>query len=261
MTTRDKILAGFTVLCVIAAVVLTAVYCAPKENAKPSESYHTVPPNNTATNEPVTPAPTPEPLPEGFSDILDYVPDAGIALSYYTEDNFTGRRVTGYEANRGILTTKACEALKEAADVLREQGYRIYIFDAYRPVDAVQDFVAWGQDENDTARKEDFYPTLTKKELFNMYIASESKHSRGSTIDLTLMKSDGSEVIMGCHFDYFNELAHTFTDLIDAETRENRMILRKAMENAGFEGSSTEWWHFRLVEEPYPDQSFNFYIR
>ena len=227
MTTRDKILAGFTILCIIAAVVLTAVYCSPKEDAKPEESYHTVEPNNMATNEPDTPAPSPEPLPEGFSDILDYVPDAGIALSYYSEDNFTGRRVTGYEANRGILTTKACEALKEAADALREQGYRIYIFDAYRPVDAVQDFVAWGQDENDIARKEDFYPTLTKKELFNMYIASESKHSRGSTVDLTLMRLDGSEVTMGCHFDYFNELAHTFTDLIDAETRENRMILRK----------------------------------
>lgn len=265
MTTREKILAGFTMICVIAAVVLIAAYCWPEDTSEPKESHMTLHPDSTAVSgEPSpspSPAPSPEPLPEGFADVLDYVPDAAVVLSYYSEDNFTGRKITGYEANRAILTTKACEALQEAADSLRDQGYRIYIFDAYRPIDAVQDFVTWGQDENDTLRKEDFYPTLTKKELFNMYISSDSKHSRGSTIDLTLMKLDGTEVIMGCHFDYFNELAHTFTDLIDAETRKNRMVLRKAMESAGFEGSSTEWWHFHLIDEPYPKQSFNFYVR
>lgn len=263
MRTRDKILAGVTIICVIAAVVLIAVYCWPEDTVKSDDTYITLQPDNTAVSGETSPSPGPSPeaLPEGFADVLDYVPDAGVALSYYSEDNFTGRKVTGYEANRAILTAEACEALKKAADTLREQGYRIYIFDAYRPVDAVQNFVAWGQDESDTLRKEDFYPTLTKKELFQTYISSDSKHSRGSTVDLTLMGLDGSEVIMGCHFDYFNELAHTFTDLIDAETRENRMILRRAMESAGFEGSSTEWWHFHLIDEPYPDQAFNFYVR
>ena len=243
MTTRDKTFAGFTIICVISAVIMLSVYCWPEDASNPNEPFITTQPSSTVVlkNETPAPSPTPEALPDGFSDVLNYVPDAGVSLSYYSEDNFTGRRITGYEANRAVLTTEACEALKKAADNLREQGYRIYIFDAYRPVDAVQDFVAWGQDENDIARKEDFYPTLTKKELFNMYISSDSKHSRGSTIDLTLMKLDGSEVNMGCHFDYFNELAHTFTDLIDAQTRENRMILRRAMEAAGFEGSSTEW--------------------
>ncbi len=263
MTTRDKTFAGFTIICVISAVIMLSVYCWPEDASNPNEPFITTQPSSTVVlkNETPAPSPTPEALPDGFSDVLNYVPDAGVSLSYYSEDNFTGRRITGYEANRAVLTTEACEALKKAADNLREQGYRIYIFDAYRPVDAVQDFVAWGQDENDIARKEDFYPTLTKKELFNMYISSDSKHSRGSTIDLTLMKLDGSEVNMGCHFDYFNELAHTFTDLIDAQTRENRMILRRAMEAAGFEGSSTEWWHFHLIDEPYPDTAFNFYIK
>ena len=263
MTTRDKILAGFTIIFVIAAIVILSVYCWPEDTKESTEWDNTTQAGSTtasSTDSP-SPPPPPVPLPDGFSDVLDFVPDAGIALSYYSEDNFTGRKIKGYEANRAILTTEACEALKKAADRLREQGYRIYIFDAYRPVDAVQDFVAWGQNEDDTLRKEDFYPTLTKKELFNMYISSDSKHSRGSTIDLTLMKLDGSEVLMGCHFDYFNELAHTFTDLIDEGTRENRMILRRAMEAAGFEGSSTEWWHFHLIDEPYPDKAFNFYVK
>ena len=269
MTKNDKVLSIFTILCVVAVVVLIAVYCWPKDTDSTIQPTATSWTNQTAlasTETPelsptVIPTPSPVPLPEGFSDVLDYVPDAGVVLSYYTDDNFTGRRVPGYETNRAILTTEACKALKEAADALREQGYRIYIFDAYRPVDAVQAFVAWGQDEEDTLRKEDFYPTLTKKQLFNTYISSDSKHSRGSTIDLTLMRLDGSEVMMGCHFDYFNEIAHTFTDLVDAETHENRMILRRAMESVGFEGSSTEWWHFHLINEPYPDTAFNFYVK
>lgn len=262
MTKREKILAAVTMICILSVISLTVFFCLPENQRTPSSV-----PDSTETppREPPLPSPQPTatqaPLPEGFSDALKYIPDAVVALSYYSEDNFMGRRVKGYEANRAILTTEACTALKKAADTLRDQGYLIYIYDAYRPTDAVKDFIAWGEDEDDMLRKEDFYPTLTKKELFSQYISSDSKHSRGSTVDLTIIHSDGTPVSMGCRFDYFHELAHTFTALVDAKTHENRMILRRAMEAAGFQGSSTEWWHFRLTEEPYPHQAFNFYVK
>ena len=206
------------------------------------------------------PTPTPNPLPEGFADVKDYVPDAIIDLRYAGSENFTGRPVPGYEANRAILTTKACIALKEAADKLRNQGYKIYIYDAYRPSDAVKYFVTWGKDSSDTIKKEDYYPDLEKEDLFKMYISSDSNHSRGSTIDLSIVKSDGTEVDMGGHFDFFGEISHTFSTQISATQLTNRKILRKAMEDAGFTASNTEWWHFKLTNQPYTE-AFNFYVK
>ena len=244
-----------TILFIAVVMTLLCVFLRPE-----SDAVITAGPTATASPSP-EPTPTKAPLPDGFADVSDYIPDAVIALSYYSEENFTGRRVTGYEANRAILTVEACQALQKAAAALREQGYRLCIFDAYRPVDAVQAFVIWGQDESDILKKEEYYPGLSKKALFNMYIATQSKHSRGSTVDLTIVHPDGEPVEMGCHFDYFDEIAHTFSDQISPAVRENRMILRQAMEAAGFEGSGTEWWHFHLIGEPYPDTAFNFYVR
>lgn len=218
-------------------------------------------PSPTATVQPTAePTPTKVPVQEGFADVLDYVPDAIIDMRYYGSENFVGRPITGYESNRAILTTEACKALQKAADELRQQGYRIYIFDAYRPADAVADFVSWGHDESDTKMKAEYYPDLDKEDLFKMYISSDSNHSRGSTIDLTITDADGNEIDMGGHFDFFGEISHTFSTQITADQLANRKILRTAMEDAGFIASNTEWWHFLLKNQPYTE-AFNFYVR
>lgn len=246
------------ILVVITAIVMGLLVIL-VNNTKVSVDTTTPTPDITATPIPA-PTATPVPLPEGFADVLDYVPDAIIDMRYAGSENFVGRPITGYESNRAILTYEACEALKKAADNLREKGYRICIFDAYRPADAVKYFVSWGQDESDTLKKSDYYPDLEKEDLFKMYISSDSNHSRGSTIDLSIVKADGTEVDMGGHFDFFGEISHTFSSQISADQLTNRKVLRKAMEDAGFTASNTEWWHFKLTNQPYTE-AFNFYVR
>ena len=197
-----------------------------------------------------------------FVLLSEAVPDAILEIRYYSTYNFVGERIDGYEEPLAFLTKESAEALKEVSDELVEKGYRLKIFDAYRPQMAVTHFMNWALDADDVKMKEYFYPELEKDVLFPQgYIAEHSGHSRGSTVDLTLfdMKTE-KEVDMGGTFDYFGELSHPdYTDITE-EQYANRMILREAMLNHGFKPLVEEWWHFTLEDEPYPDTYFTFPI-
>ena len=195
-----------------------------------------------------------------FALLSEAVPDAILEIRYYSTYNFVGDRIDGYEEPVALLTREAAAALKEVSDDVMEQGYRLKIYDAYRPQMAVTNFMNWALDTEDTRMKEYFYPELDKDVLFPQgYIAEHSGHSRGSTVDLTLFDmTTEKEVDMGGTFDYFGELSHPdYTDITE-EQYANRMILRDAMLAHGFKPLEEEWWHFTLADEPYPDTYFTF---
>ena len=198
-----------------------------------------------------------------FVYISDVVPDVIYEIRYYSTFNFVGDRIDGYEAPVALLTKEAAEALKKASDALQEQGYRLKIFDAYRPQTAVNHFIRWAADASDARMKEYFYPQLDKGILFDAgFICARSSHSRGSTVDLTLfdMKTE-KEADMGAPFDWFGEESYpTYTDLTEDQLR-LRALLRDAMMAAGFNPFDTEWWHFTLADEPYPDTYFDFPVK
>ncbi len=198
--------------------------------------------------------------PSGFVLLADHVPHIVQEIRYYSTYNFIGERIDGYEEPCALLTKEAARALKAVSSELIVRGYRLKVFDAYRPACAVRSFVLWGIEDQDIRMKEYFYPELEKQELFAKgYIASRSSHSRGSTVDLTLldMKS-GKEVDMGSPFDLFSEISHPDNREVTEEQYENRMILQRAMVRNGFTPLDCEWWHFTLKEEPYPDTYFEF---
>ena len=245
----------------IVSTLITA--CAQRQPAVASEDV---------TEEP-EPDPEPEPAVEeaedgtvlpndssGFVLLADAVPDAIQEIRYYTTFNFVGERIDGYEQPVALITREAGEALRRASDALVGQGYRLKIFDAYRPQMAVDHFVRWSQDAEDTRMKQYFYPDLDKSVLFPQgYINRQSGHTRGSTLDLTLFSMETErEVDMGGTFDFFGVQSHPdYTDITE-EQYANRMLLREAMTNAGFVALPTEWWHFQLDGEPYPDTFFTF---
>lgn len=197
-----------------------------------------------------------------FVLLSEVVPDAILEIRYYSTYNFVGDRIDGYEEPVALLTEEAAEALKEVSDDLEEDGYRLKIYDAYRPQEAVTNFEEWAKDLDDTRMKAYFYPELDKSVLFEQgYIASHSGHSRGSTVDLTLFDMETEkEVDMGGTFDYFGELSHPDYTQISEEQYENRMILRDAMVEHGFKPLEEEWWHFTLENEPYPETYFTFAV-
>ena len=196
----------------------------------------------------------------GFEKISNVITDASFDIRYYTSNNFTGRPVKGYKTPTAYLTKEALNALSIAAADLRKQGYRILIFDAYRPQKAVDDFVSWANNPNEKGNKS-YFPNISKTDILNRgFIAKKSGHSRGSTVDLTIIKKDGSYVDMGGSFDFFGNVSHTFYPNLTVEQKKNREILRTAMLNAGFRGVSGEWWHYTFKNEPYPDTYFNFDI-
>ena len=195
-----------------------------------------------------------------FVLLSEAVPDAILEIRYYSTYNFVGDRIDGYEEPVALLTKEAAEAFQEVSDDVMAQGYRLKIYDAYRPQMAVDNFMAWALDADDTRMKEYFYPELDKTVLFPQgYIAEHSGHSRGSTVDLTLFDMETEkEVDMGGTFDYFGELSHPdYTEITD-EQYANRMILREAMLNHGFKPLDEEWWHFTLKDEPFTDTYFTF---
>ena len=199
----------------------------------------------------------------GFVLLTDVIPDAILEMRYYSTYNFVGKRIDAYLAPVAYLTREAAYALKGANDDLKKQGYCIKIYDAYRPQAAVNHFKRWSQDMDDHEMKPYFYPDLDKFELFSRgYISERSGHSRGAAVDLTLVDmTSGREVDMGGGFDFFGEISHTENTegLTDAQL-ENRMILRRAMTDHGFKTLATEWWHFTLKNEPYPNTYFDFPI-
>ena len=195
-----------------------------------------------------------------FVLISEAVPDVILEIRYFSTYNFVGDRVDGYEEPVALITKEAAAALKAASDEFISKGYRIKVFDAYRPQKAVSHFVRWAADTEDTRMKEYFYPELEKDVLFPQgYIAEHSGHSRGSTVDLTLfdMKTE-REVDCGGTFDYFGELSHPDYKDITPEQYEMRMLLREVMLKHGFKPLVEEWWHFTLADEPYPDTYFTF---
>lgn len=195
-----------------------------------------------------------------FVNLTEWMPEVIPEIRYYTSYNFIGERIHGYEEPVALMTSEAAQALKKAAESLGKQGYVLKIWDAYRPQTAVDHFVSWAEDIHDIRMKESFYPGLDKSELFaEGFIAAHSGHSRGSTVDLTLVDmKTGREADMGGPFDWFGEISHSESTAVTEEQYQNRMILQKAMIQAGFVPLMEEWWHFTLKDEPYPDTYFTF---
>ena len=195
-----------------------------------------------------------------FVLLTDVVPDAILEIRYYSTYNFVGDRIDGYHQPTALLTKEAALALKAVSDDVIKKGYRLKIYDAYRPQMAVSHFARWAKDFKDTRMKSYFYPELKKDVLFPLgYIAEHSGHSRGSTVDLTLFDmTTEKEVDMGGTFDYFGQLSHPDYKKITKKQYQNRMILREAMLAHGFKPLVEEWWHFTLKDEPYPDTYFTF---
>ena len=196
----------------------------------------------------------------GFVVLADYVPAVVQEFRYYSTYNFIGDRINGYEEPCALITVEAARALLAVSNQVNAQGFRLKVFDAYRPVTAVKHFIFWGIEDQDLRMKSYFYPDLEKQELFAQgYIAKQSSHSRGSAVDLTLLDMrTGKEVDMGSQFDLFSELSHPDSRLVTDEQYEYRMFLQDAMVRNGFKPLDCEWWHFSLEDEPYPDIYFDF---
>ena len=193
-----------------------------------------------------------------FDKVSNVIDDAVYDIRYYSSYNFTGKRIRGYNAPVPYMTKEALKALAIASEDLRKQGYRILIWDAYRPQKAVDNFVEWINNPNDEGDKS-FYPELKKSDLVKGgYIATKSGHSRGSTIDMTLVKTDGSYVDMGGTFDLFSEVSHPDYKKLTRKQKQNRKILYDAMTKAGFTGIDSEWWHYTYKDEPFKDTYFDF---
>ncbi|MBQ5984133.1 MAG: M15 family metallopeptidase [Bacteroidales bacterium] len=217
----------------------------------------------------------PEADSSGFVTLTDVVPDAILEIRYFSTYNFVGDRIDGYLEPTALLTREAADSLKAVSDDVIGLGYRLKIFDAYRPQCAVDHFMRWAKDPDDARMKQYFYPDLEKTVLFPRgYIAEKSGHTRGSTLDLTLFDMAlEKEVDMGGTFDWFGVESHpdfggnpetmeyAANERITEEQFRNRMILRAAMMRHGFIPLDNEWWHFRLDNEPYPDTYFTFPVR
>ena len=197
-----------------------------------------------------------------FVLLSDQVPGIVQEIRYYSTYNFIGDRIDGYEEPCALMSKEAARALKTVSNELNVMGYRIKVFDAYRPAGAVKQFVMWGIEDTDIRMKPYFYPELEKQELFSKgYIAKQSSHSRGSTVDLTLLDmATGKELDMGSPFDLFSELSHPGYkgELLTEKQYSNRMLLQSVMVRNGFAPIDCEWWHFTLENEPFPDTYFEF---
>lgn len=227
-------------------------------------------------------------LPKGFVSLSDVDSSIIVEARYFGPHNFIGKRINGYEGNKCILTNQAADALKQVQSDIKEFGYTLKVYDCYRPQRAVDQFVQWAEDLKDTKMKNEFYPEVNKKDLFKKgYIAKRSGHSRGSTVDLTIVKlsAKNQEVFspsksklkdcrlsygkrfkdnsldMGTGYDCFDPLSHTKNPQVGSEALRNRLLLKLAMEKRGFENYSKEWWHFTLKNEPFPKTFFNFVVK
>ena len=198
--------------------------------------------------------------PAQFVDLLTVVPTLRLDLKYLTGDNFVGDRIDGYDAEVCLITRPAASALLRVQQALAEFGLGLKVFDAYRPQRAVDHFLRWSEDHDDTRHKADYYPSLQKPELFSKgYLVQHSSHSRGSTVDLTIIDLEtGAELEMGTCFDFFGPESWIDCQTISAQARANRMLLQHVMVQHGFVPFHHEWWHFTLQDEPYPDTCFDF---
>ena len=223
--------------------------------------------------------------PKSFVDVKTQIPDLVVEMRYATAQNFIGRPIPGYNGARCLLTRPAAKGLQCVADAVRPRGYAIKVYDCYRPQRAVNAFVSWGRNLRDQKMKSAYYPQVDKRNLFrDSYIASRSGHSRGSTVDLTLIplehetaatgtaagkdvracdsaegsRTDDGSTDMGTGFDCFSTLSHTRSRKVSAAQQANRELLRGTMRGCGFYNNPSEWWHYTLRAEPYPETYFDF---
>jgi D-alanyl-D-alanine dipeptidase len=224
-------------------------------------------------------------IPDGFVEIIEVIPDIIFDLRYLTNHNFLGTHVDGYNSEKCYITKAAADSLSKVQSELRKFNLSLKIYDAYRPQQAVDHFVRWAKDLSDTLTKKEFYPTIDKSRLFvDGYIAEKSGHSRGSTVDLTIVpipltnqpefeidnqcecyksiqeRFKDNSIDMGTNFDCFNELSHTENPNLSIQQRSNRLLLKSLMNKYGFKNLAEEWWHFTLRNEPFPDTYFDFTI-
>ena len=203
------------------------------------------------------------PLPAGFVYLDEAVPGVLVDLRYYGSDNFVGRPVDGYGHPYPVLSVAAARALAKVQAALTGFGLGLKIYDAYRPQRAVDHFVRWAKDLNDRKTKAKHYPDVAKENLFKEgYIAARSSHSRGSTVDLTIVyRDDGGAVRdldMGSPYDFFSPVSWPSSKAVSAQQRANRALLHVVMMAYGFAPYEQEWWHFTLENEPFPDTYFDF---
>jgi len=201
-------------------------------------------------------------LPQGFSYLHEVIPDIVLEVRYAGTNNFLGTPVDGYKTEKVILSTPAAMALNKVQYELKALGYCLKVFDGYRPQRAVNHFISWARLSHDTIQKHQFYPDVDKKDLFNLgYISSRSGHSRGSTIDLTMVDfNTGKEVDMGGPYDFFGELSHHSYSKISETQKNNRALLKRVMMKHGFAPYAQEWWHYTFQPEPFPDTYFDFVV-
>ncbi len=225
---------------------------------------------------------------QGFVYLHEIDPTILVSLRYSTDENFVAQPIKGYEKSRAIMTKQAAQALKKVQDELRKDGFSLVVYDAYRPQQAVNNFMAWSKDIADQTKKARYYPRVNKSKVFELgYVAQRSGHSRGSTVDVTLIKlgdslhpiiekkrilADGFTIIllddgtvdMGSSFDLFDVASHFESKIVSEPFKSRRIYLKKVMGRNGFKNYAEEWWHFTLKNEPYPaDQDssyFNFAI-
>lgn len=198
----------------------------------------------------------------GFVNLGEEIPELLVDVRYYSTFNFVSERIDGYEEPIILCTKELCEAMKKVIPIFKEKGYLVKVFDAYRPQKAVDHFVRWSLEEGKESMKQYFYPDYQKEEIFGEFVIKKSSHSRGSAIDFTLFDmATQQDVDMGGTFDYFGEKSYPFYDKISNQQKENRMFLRQVMLENGFIPFPSEWWHFSLEKEPYPNTYFNFPIK
>jgi D-alanyl-D-alanine dipeptidase len=219
-------------------------------------------------------------------DVTAVAPDIALDIRYFTSHNFVGRPIPGYRAAKCLLTREAAAALVRVQQQLRKLDLSLKVYDCYRPQTAVDYFVAWARDLDDQTMKGEFYPSVEKRNLVaDGYLAARSGHSRGSTVDLTIVPRtrsapppfDSAEPLRSCEssrelrfpddsldmgtgYDCFSTRSHAASPAVGAEQRANRLLLATLMEMNGFQQLPEEWWHFTLAEEPYPETYFDFPI-
>ena len=201
-------------------------------------------------------------MPDGFVSVKDIIDDIEVELRYSTSNNFVGKPIYGYNSNELILTAEAAQALKLVHEDLQDENLCLKVYDGYRPQKAVNYFMYWARELKDTINKHIFYPDVNKRDLFNRgYIASRSGHSRGSTVDLTIIDGNtGKPLDMGSPYDFFGKPSWVDYDNITAKQKANRLLLQSIMMKYDFKHYSKEWWHFTLRDEPFPDTYFDFNI-
>lgn len=202
---------------------------------------------------------------DGLVDLQAVVPDIRLDIRYAGTHNFVGTPIRGYDAPKCYLLRPAVESLQRVEADLRAQGLALRVFDCYRPVRAVAHFVRWAHDLDDQRSKPQYYPNLDKRALLGDYIAPSSGHSRGATVDLTLLRCDDdgrcTALDMGTDFDFFDVRANTDSLLVSAQQRRNRGHLRTAMARHGFGNYPLEWWHYTLALDPAPTTAFDVPVR